>query len=245
MPHCPHCSGRLIVRHNEAWCWTHGTISTERQPQDAVWEPAPLRDREASPRTGTPWTDEEWAFVEAHFEDMSAAEIAPLIQRTPAGIHKRLGKLGVSKPHPKRHPLVSPTIHARAVRSGEKRRWTQDEDEWLQDNIGRGLVQFTSSRLGRTMRSVQLRLQILGTRRATDGMMTAAEVAREYRCPLYRVLRLVRTGVLPTYPIAGSRYYRIDPADCERIADMLTAPKRTYKGVAPDMGDYRQRYKEG
>ena len=244
MIHCPHCSGRLIVRHNEAWCWTHGTISTERLPHDAVWEPAPLRDREASPRTGTPWTDEEWAFVEAHFEDMSAAEIAPLIQRTPAGIHKRLVKLGVSKPHPKRHPDVAATVHARAVRAGERRRWTQEEDDFLEDNIGRGMVQFVGSRLGRSPRAIQHRLQILGSLRA-DGMLTVSEVARMYWCSRWRIYSLVRAGTIPSHRIPGTRYYRIDPADCERIADMLTAPKQTYKGVAPDMGDYRQRYKGG
>ena len=200
-----------------------------------------MRDREAAPRTGTPWTAEEWAFVEAHFEDMSAAEIAPLIQRTPAGIHKLLSKRGISKPHPQRHASVSAMAHARAVR--HRRPWTQEEDEWLEDNIGRGMVQFMSSRLGRSPRAIQHRLQLLGSHRAADGMLTAAEVAKEYRCPLYRVLRLVRAGTLPTYPIAGSRYYRIDPTDCERIADTLTAPKATHRGSPPDMGDYRQRYK--
>ena len=110
------------------------------------------------------------------------------------------------------------------------------------DNMGRGLLQFASSRLGRTPEAIRMRLRVLGQRRATDGMMTACEVARLYRCPRYRVENLVRIGTLPSQSIAGSRYYRIDPADCERIKAQLTAPKRTYKDTPPDMGDWRQRY---
>lgn len=244
MSQCPRCHGRLIVRHGEMWCWTHGTIATERHASDPVWEPAPLRDRVSAPRTGAKWTDEEWAYVLAHFDDLSAAEIAARIGRRPAGIYKRLSKLGVSKPHPtpKRRPDVPATIHARAIRAGERRRWTQEDDEWLLDNIGRGLLRFVSSRLGRTPEAVRWRLRILGERRASDGMLTMSEVARAYNCPLHRVRSMVRDGTLPTQRIPGVWFYRIDPADCERIRSLLTAPKQTYRYCPPDTGDWYKRY---
>ena len=240
MAQCPRCSGRLLYRHGEAWCISHGTIATERQPGDAVWSPSPTRDRVTAPRTGEPWTPAEWDYLMAHARDMSAAEIAAHLGRTASGIHKLLAKRRVSKPHPHRVPVA---VQLPSEPAPKWRRWTQAEDEWLQDNIGRGLLQLVSSRLNRSPEAVRMRLRILGQRRAVDGYMTAHDVARQYRCPRYRVWLLIRQGALPTHRLPGVRYLRIDPADCEAIRDQLTAPKRTYRYCPPDTGDWYKRYK--
>lgn len=198
-------------------------------------EPAPIRDRVSAARTGRPWTAEDWAFVEAHMVDMSAAEIGAVLGRTASGIHKRLRKAGLSKPHPPRK------FEAREDRSGLP--WTPEEDEMLADCLTLGGVRSVSSQLRRSERAVRKRMyEVIGVRGRDDGFLSVSDVAALYRCPRWRVSRMVKEGRLESRRAAGGRIHRIDPADCERLRVELSAPKQTHKGSAPDVGDWAKRY---
>lgn len=122
--------------------------------------------------------------------------------------------------------------------------WTQDEDDYLLGHAGEQTLKVVGARMGRSWAACKRRLYNLdaGGARDVPGYLSAAQVAKEYNCPLTRVRGLIARGELKAHRVKGGRYWRIDPSDVEAIAEKLKQPKRTYTGVHPDVGDYERRY---
>lgn len=122
--------------------------------------------------------------------------------------------------------------------------WTQEDDDYLLDHAGEQTLKVIGKHLGRSWGACRRRLYDLGAGRARDvsGYLSAMQVAQEYGCPLYRVTTLIARGELKARKVHGGHYWRIDPEDAAAIADKLRAPKRTYRKVPADMGDYDRRY---
>lgn len=123
--------------------------------------------------------------------------------------------------------------------------WTQEDDDYLLSHAGEQTLKIIAKQLGRTWQACKRRLYDLGAGRARDvsGYLSMMQVAAEYNCPVTRVKRLIAQGELRAWKVQGGHYWRIDPADCERIAEKLRAPKRhSYKSTPPDLGDYERRY---
>lgn len=118
--------------------------------------------------------------------------------------------------------------------------WTDEENELLLDLAGRMTLELVAKRLNRTRGACRRQLFTLQAGRARDvpGLLSATEVAEQYGCPLHRVSTLIARGQLPAKRVQGGHYWRIDPAHCERIRHLLTAPKRTHRSSPPDTGNY-------
>lgn len=123
--------------------------------------------------------------------------------------------------------------------------WTQEDDDYLLEHAGEQTLKVIAKHLGRSWSACRRRLYDLGAGRARDvsGHLSAMQVASLYGCPLARVEKLIRAGVLPAKKVNGGHYWRIDPEDCERVKKYLAAPKKhSYQGTAADVGDYDKRY---
>ncbi len=240
MTSCPRCGRHLA---GGDWCTVHGTVVESLvDVRTAVEEPVARRRRDQARRTGAKWTDEDLAKLYAFKDDLSVYELAAELDRTPRGVMNRISSLGWRKKRIAGDP-PAPRVVDEQGRAG--RRWTAEEDALLLDLpigvvLSRRVVLFP----GRSERAVRLRHARLHGRRSVreaDGMLTMVGVARAYRVSRWRVSRLVGEGVLPATK-SRSGDWLIDPADCERIVDVLRAPKRTWTADPPDMGDYRRRY---
>jgi hypothetical protein len=121
--------------------------------------------------------------------------------------------------------------------------WTQADDDFLLEHAGEMTLKQIAARLRRSWGACKRRLYDLGAGRARDvsGHLSAMQVAKEYNCPLSRVRRLIASGELPAKRVSGGNYWRIDPADCERVRAKLAAPKHSYQGRPADVGDWAQR----
>lgn len=122
--------------------------------------------------------------------------------------------------------------------------WTQEDDDLLLELAGEVTLKVIARRLGRSWAACKRRLYDLGAGRARDvsGHLSMMQVAKEYGCPLARVEKLVKDGTLPAKRVQGGHYWRILPEDCERLKAVLSAPKRTYKTVPADFGEYDRKY---
>lgn len=122
--------------------------------------------------------------------------------------------------------------------------WSQADDDLLLDLAGEMTLKVIAKRLGRSWSACKRRLYDLGAGRSRDvsGHLSMMQVAKEYGCPLSRVKKLVRDGVLPAKRIQGGHYWRILPEDCERVKHLLAAPKRSHTSTPPSFGDYDRRY---
>lgn len=123
--------------------------------------------------------------------------------------------------------------------------WSEDDDAYLLEHAGEETLKLIAAHLGRTWPACKRRLYDLKAGRARDvpGWMSAMQVAKEYNCPLARVIRLIETGKLPAFKVKGGHYWRINPIDAEHIRELLRAPKtHSYKNSPPDIGNYEKRY---
>lgn len=119
--------------------------------------------------------------------------------------------------------------------------WNADEDEYLLENAGRMSLAAIARRLHRSYGSVRSRLNRTHGKRAREVQcyLSAAQVAAQFNVPYHRVQELCRTGRLKAKKRLGT--WQIDARDCVGHAQ-LNAPKRTYRKIAPDVGDYYRRY---
>lgn len=123
--------------------------------------------------------------------------------------------------------------------------WTQADDDYLLERAGEQTLKIIGKHLGRSWMACKRRLYDLGAGRARDvsGYLSAMQVAKEYNCPLSRVMKLIRSGELPAKRVQGGHYWRVAPEDCERLKATLSAPKtKSYQGSPPSLGDYDRRY---
>lgn len=122
--------------------------------------------------------------------------------------------------------------------------WSQDDDDFLLTYAGTRTLKLIARDLNRTWAACKRRLYDLGAGPARDvsGHLSASQVAKEYNTSLHRVTDLIKRGELKATKVRGGHYWRVDPIDAEAIVDKLYAPKKTYKSIPPDVGDYERRY---
>lgn len=99
------------------------------------------------------------------------------------------------------------------------RLWTEEEQMFLEKWVNLRTMKWIAKKLSRTEQAIKDRLYNTGESAATIlGMMTPAEVAREYGTTREHVYTLVKRGVLPARVLkARVPKMMIDPADAERL----------------------------
>lgn len=124
-------------------------------------------------------------------------------------------------------------------------KWTEADDGYLLDYAGQYTLKLIARHLRRTCPSVRSRLgrwyKIQS--RHNQGYLSAAELAKEYKCPYHRILGALRLGAIKGRFDKKRTRWNIDLIDLTAEALMiLTAPKQTYKSREADLGDYYQRH---
>lgn len=222
---CARCGARALGKAGHRWC-VCGWSEDAHAGDGAVEEPKALRRRDLHANVGRAWTPNEIVYLERHRNRMSLKALAHQLGRSPHAVEQKLHKLGWRKVrHSNNTPRSSGTPGSR---------WGTAEVL----NLLGGSV--SSSQ--RTRQALRRKLQREGEPgwRGLDGMMSESEVSREYGCPVYRVRALRLGGVLTAEWRWGS--WRFDPYQCEEVAALLLAPKRTWKTSEPDTRNYEQRY---
>jgi len=124
--------------------------------------------------------------------------------------------------------------------------WTAAEDEYLLTMAGAIRLVDVARALNRSYQAVRVRVGSKGfglRARQNQGYLTAAEMAKEYRCSYHRLLGLLAKGVVKGRYRLKLHRWEIDVADVtDEIASLLREPRRTHKTTPPDVGDYYQRY---
>lgn len=125
--------------------------------------------------------------------------------------------------------------------------WTASEVEYLLEHAGTKTLKAIGRALHRPPSAVRSKLGSKGLRlkaRTIQGYLSAAEIAKEYRCPYHRVRDLLISGRLKGRYDRVRNCWRVDSVDLTAdVQSLLRAPKtQSYKAVPPDMGDYYERY---
>ena len=125
-------------------------------------------------------------------------------------------------------------------------RWTKAEKAYLLEHAGTMTLERIARDLNRSYASAKTMIGSKGmgiTARANNGYWSAAMLAREYGCPVSRVVALLEVGAIKGFPHLHRCSWQIDPADVtpELVAE-LRRPRKNYKVSPPDLGDYRARY---
>ena len=124
--------------------------------------------------------------------------------------------------------------------------WTAAEDEYLLTMAGTIRLMDIARALNRSYQAVRVRIGSKGfglRARQNQGYLTAAEMAKEYRCSYHRLLEFLAKGVLKGKYRSKLHRWEIDPADVrDEIVSLLREPRRTHKTTPLDVGDYYQRY---
>lgn len=126
--------------------------------------------------------------------------------------------------------------------------WTETEVAYLLEHAGNKTLKAIGHHLHRPVSAVRSKLGSKGLglkARTMQGYLSAAEIAKEYRCPYHRVRLLLAAGTLRGQFDKRRNCWRVDPAELRRpaVEALLRAPKtRSYKTVPPDVGDYYERY---
>jgi hypothetical protein len=121
--------------------------------------------------------------------------------------------------------------------------WNDSEILYLKENIGNKLIQEIAKDLRRSYGAVRRQLYNLKiTSRGNQGYFSAALVAEEYHCSYDRVLKLLRTGVLPgAYSLKRHRWLIDVRQITPEIIDLLKVPRITHNTWPMDVGDWAQR----
>jgi len=126
--------------------------------------------------------------------------------------------------------------------------WTEAEVTYLLEHSGDRTLKAIGRVLHRSASAVRSKLGSKGLglkARTNQGFLSAAEIAKEYRCPYHRVRSLLAAGTMKGRYDKRRNCWRVDPAELRRpaVEAFLRAPKtRSYRTVPPDVGDYYERY---
>jgi hypothetical protein len=125
--------------------------------------------------------------------------------------------------------------------------WTQAEVAFLLEQAGAMTLKAIARVLCRPYSAVRSKLGSNGLglkARTNQGYLSAAEIAKEYRCPYHRVRDLLAAGTLRGRYDRCRNCWRVDPADIvPAVEAVLRVPKtRSYRSVPPDVGNYYERY---
>lgn len=123
--------------------------------------------------------------------------------------------------------------------------WTEEEKAYLLGHAGSATLEVIAGHLRRSRGAVRRRLHEIGIRaRDNQGFLSAAQLAKEYRCPYHRVRTALAAGqILGVYdPVRNRWNVAIDQLTPE-AKRLLQQPKlRSYKTRQTDLGDYYKRY---
>lgn len=122
--------------------------------------------------------------------------------------------------------------------------WVDGDELHILESAGIDTLETIGKQLGRSYGSVRRRLYKMGvTARGNQGWFSAAEVAKEYKCPYHRVREMLAAGTLKGEYDGVRNRWQVDIGKITPdIEALLTAPKRTHKTHPTDQGDYYKRY---
>lgn len=125
-------------------------------------------------------------------------------------------------------------------------KWTEKENVYLLDNAGRDTLKAISKHLGRSYPATRARLNKWYHIRAkqNQGYLSAAALAKEFKCPYHRVRTALAEGKIRGRFDKVRNQWQIDLADLTSEAlVILNQPKlSSYRTCQTDLGDYYQRY---
>lgn len=212
MPFCDRC-GRILIRDaDEAFCLVHGARVTPTRAHERIAE-EPIPDRrpgERAPANGRRWTPEERAWIVRNRNGMSSKQMAARLGRSEHAINQVLSKLGKRKRRAQQ--MGQPAVSAYTLSQ-------------LEDDARPGMLSRAARRMGMTRTAAYFRLYRRGVRlRAADGMLSAREAADFLAVDKRRVIALIAAAELPAERVG--RFYRIDPADLERVAHRVSVKSK-------------------
>lgn len=153
------------------------------------------------------WTEEEiQAAARLREQGFSASRIAEALDRTPSSVYQKIHKLGL----PVTEVRVGESIrNGRPFAAHSWRPWTEEELDYLRENVGTRMPDEMAHRLGRSTRAVKHRLCQMGLGGYLDNTdrMTATSVARMMGVHPQTVDRWIALGL--TYRKKG-QYLTID-----------------------------------
>jgi hypothetical protein len=124
--------------------------------------------------------------------------------------------------------------------------WTASEQAYLLEHAGNETLSVIARRLRRSYQSVRARLSknLKITARANQGLLSAAELSREFHCSYHRIRRALGSGQIKGSFDQVRNRWQIDTVELTPQAlAILTAPKlHSYKTTPPDLGDYYRRH---
>lgn len=124
-------------------------------------------------------------------------------------------------------------------------KWLPEEDIYLKEHAGVLTIKQMGRHLCRSYQAVRHRLnRDLNIRaRYNQGYVSAAELAKLYKCSCHRIRRALKEGIIRGKFDRVRNRWQIDLIDLttENKA-LMNAPKDTHKTWPTDLGDYYKRY---
>ncbi len=124
-------------------------------------------------------------------------------------------------------------------------KWTEEETEYLLDHAGNMKLVSIAKHLRRSYGAVRGRLRFRKTKaRHNQGYLSAAELAKYYKCPYHRVREALVTGKIKGFRNSIRKDWQVDLADLNSQAlELLQQPKlKSHRNSPPDVGDYEKRH---
>jgi hypothetical protein len=125
--------------------------------------------------------------------------------------------------------------------------WSKKEDDFLLEHAGDMTLQDIATHLHRSYQGARSRLNKFHRlkARANQGFISAAEVAKEFKCPYHRIRKALRLGKIKGRFDPRRNRWEVDLVDIlhSPVAQAIVKrPKRTHKRSPTDLGDYCQRH---
>lgn len=123
--------------------------------------------------------------------------------------------------------------------------WTGEENDYLLDHAGIDTLEQIALHLRRSRGAVHRHLYELGVHaRDSQGMLSAAQLAKEYKCPYHRIRAALAAGQIPGRydPVRNRWNVAIDELTPESLAILQQPKLHSYKTRQTDLGDYYKRY---
>jgi excisionase family DNA binding protein len=199
---CPRCGRQLIPDGLSVLCLSHGEPSA----------PATVEPIESRP-AHEPWAEWEREFAREKRDEMTIAQIAAAIGRSPKAVRHWYERQGIRKARVNRARPAPVDPGALEPRHG--RWWREEEVAALEDGELDKVIQ------QRSRNAIYRKRHRLGLVRGdADGYMSLREVAAAFGISRSTVWRMVHRGQIEARR-ASSRLMRIDPADAEKaVASM-------------------------
>ena len=125
-------------------------------------------------------------------------------------------------------------------------KWTEEEDEYLLTHAGNIRLADIAKHSRRSYGAVRGRLRFKNHLQArhNQGYLSAAELAKYYKCPYHRVRQALLDGKIKGFRSQIRRDWQVDLADIgSQALEVLLQPKlKSHKNSPTDVGDYEKRH---